>query len=225
MKHLVVCATVPICFPKLPLSELTLTALEDLPFIKGALQKTGLAAGIVDKCDPAPFTPCQVLPYQCMRVQLRDPQELRGTSNLCSWTSTVHTLLCGSLHEKVLLASPMHADYATSWLCLSRGRCTCRFGHAELLDDVIDHWDAKTHKGERAAFVERLQQVARAREARVSFVSGDVHVGGIGRLYTRPKVPQAAHPMPCVRLAGLTSPCTGAASANTLCTSREVLCL
>ena len=52
VKHLVVCATVPVCFPKLPLSELTLTALEDLPFIKGALQKTGLAAGIVDKCAP-----------------------------------------------------------------------------------------------------------------------------------------------------------------------------
>ena len=73
--------------------------------------------------------------------------------------------------------------------CPSRGHCAHRFGHAELLDDVIDHWDAKTHQGERAAFVERLQQVAKAREARVSFVSGDVHVGGIGRLYSRPKVP------------------------------------
>lgn len=56
VKHLVVCATVPIVFPKLPLSELTLTALEDLHFIKGALQKTGLAAGIVDKCAPSLFS-------------------------------------------------------------------------------------------------------------------------------------------------------------------------
>lgn len=59
MKHLVVCATVPVCFPKLPLSELTLTALEDLPFIKGALQKTGLAAGIVDKCALIPLSGLQ----------------------------------------------------------------------------------------------------------------------------------------------------------------------
>ena len=59
MKHIVVCATVPICFPKLPLSELTLTALEDLPFIKGALQKTGLAAGIVDKYAPCLFSGLQ----------------------------------------------------------------------------------------------------------------------------------------------------------------------
>ena len=67
----------------------------------------------------------------------------------------------------------------------------CRFGHAELLDDIIDHWDAKAHLGERAAFVERLQQIAKAREVRVSFVSGDVHVGGVGRMYTRPKVSKA----------------------------------
>ena len=62
-----------------------------------------------------------------------------------------------------------------------------RFGHADLLDDIIDHWDARAHLGERAALVERLQGVAKARGARVSFVSVDVHVGGVGRLFTRPK--------------------------------------
>ena len=58
-----VCTTVPVVFPKLPLSELAMTAIEDLPFLKGALQKTGLAAGIIDKCAPArPFCkPAQVL--------------------------------------------------------------------------------------------------------------------------------------------------------------------
>jgi len=38
-----------------------------------------------------------------------------------------------------------------------------RFGHADLLDDIIDHWDAKTHTGEREAFVVRLQQVCSCR--------------------------------------------------------------
>ncbi len=32
-----------------------------------------------------------------------------------------------------------------------------------------------------------MQVVAKAREARVSFISGDVHCAAIGRLYTRPK--------------------------------------
>lgn len=48
--------------------------------------------------------------------------------------------------------------------------------------------DAKAHLHERRYFVERLQAVARARQARVSFMSGDVHVAAVGRLYSRPKV-------------------------------------
>lgn len=33
----------------------------------------------------------------------------------------------------------------------------------------------------------RLQTFAQTRHIRVTFVSGDVHVGGLGRLYTHPK--------------------------------------
>ncbi len=62
VKHLVVCTTVPVVFPKLPLSELAMTAIEDLPFLKGALQKTGLAAGIIDKCAPAQV-PCRTAQF------------------------------------------------------------------------------------------------------------------------------------------------------------------
>ncbi|BDA46401.1 Uncharacterized protein YGR266W [Coccomyxa sp. Obi] len=116
IKHIVVVTTVPIVFPKLPLSEATFTALDNVPFLKGALQKTGIGAGIVDK-----------------------------------------------------------------------------FDHADLLDDIVDHWDAKTHLGERRAFVERLQAVAKRREARISFISGDVHCAGIGRLYSRPKMAHLRH--------------------------------
>ena len=89
---------------------------------------------------------------------------------------------------ELLLASHVHGGLAILRLLLIHWCCSHRFGHVDLLDDVIDHWDAKTHLGERSAFVERLQAVAKARQARISFVSGDVHVAGIGRLYTRPKV-------------------------------------
>ena len=82
----------------------------------------------------------------------------------------------------------MHGGLELLRMVLVHWCCPHRFGHVDLLDDVIDHWDAKTHLGERKAFVERLQAVAKARQARISFVSGDVHVAGIGRLYTRPKV-------------------------------------
>ncbi|KAK9838336.1 hypothetical protein WJX81_005496 [Elliptochloris bilobata] len=62
------------------------------------------------------------------------------------------------------------------------------FGHAQLLDDVLDHWDAAPHLAERKAFIKRLQHLARARGLRVSFISGDVHVCAVGRLYSRPKL-------------------------------------
>lgn len=49
IKHIVVVTTVPIVFPKLPLSEGTMMTIQSFPLIKGALQKTGLGAGIIDK--------------------------------------------------------------------------------------------------------------------------------------------------------------------------------
>ena len=51
IKHIVVITTVPIVFPKLPLSEVAMSTIDKTPLVKGALQKTGIGAGIVDKCD------------------------------------------------------------------------------------------------------------------------------------------------------------------------------
>ena len=36
--------------------------------------------------------------------------------------------------------------------------------------------------------IKRLQGYARQKNLRVIFISGDVHVGGLGRLYTHPKM-------------------------------------
>jgi hypothetical protein len=51
---------------------------------------------------------------------------------------------------------------------------------AELLDDLNDHWTAKSHKRERNWFIEELQKFALARKIRVSFISGDVHCAAVG---------------------------------------------
>ena len=64
----------------------------------------------------------------------------------------------------------------------------CRFGHAELLDDITDGWEAGTHKKERNMLITGMQQLAKQHALRISFLSGDVHCCGVGRLYTRPKV-------------------------------------
>ncbi|KAI8147160.1 hypothetical protein BJV82DRAFT_508875 [Fennellomyces sp. T-0311] len=58
-------------------------------------------------------------------------------------------------------------------------------GDPELLDDMNDHWTAGNHEVERKRFIERLQQFARDRSVRVSFLGGDVHCCGAGRLYSK----------------------------------------
>ena len=50
------------------------------------------------------------------------------------------------------------------------------------------HGVAGQHHGERHNLIARLQNVAKTKNVRVSFVGGDVHVAGVGRLYTQPKI-------------------------------------
>ncbi|PIL30524.1 hypothetical protein GSI_07224 [Ganoderma sinense ZZ0214-1] len=55
---------------------------------------------------------------------------------------------------------------------------------AELLDDLNDHWTAKSHKRERNWFIVEMQKYAKATHSRVSFISGDVHCAAVGMLKT-----------------------------------------
>ncbi|KAF9566336.1 hypothetical protein CPC08DRAFT_628649 [Agrocybe pediades] len=65
---------------------------------------------------------------------------------------------------------------------------------AELLDDLNDHWTARSHKKERNWLIEQLQNFAKIKRIRVTFLSGDVHCAAVGVLKTlktknRPEVP------------------------------------
>ncbi|KAJ1641843.1 hypothetical protein J3B02_003304 [Coemansia erecta] len=55
------------------------------------------------------------------------------------------------------------------------------WGEPELSDDMNDHWTSEVHMEERKQFVLRLQEFARQRNVRVTFVAGDVHCCGAGR--------------------------------------------
>ncbi|KAF9428122.1 hypothetical protein BGZ94_003330 [Podila epigama] len=63
-------------------------------------------------------------------------------------------------------------------------------GEPELLDDLNDHWTAKTHKAERNKFLTRLQNFANDRKIRVTFISGDVHCAGMGRFTAKISPPE-----------------------------------
>ncbi|ODN78326.1 hypothetical protein L202_03970 [Cryptococcus amylolentus CBS 6039] len=56
---------------------------------------------------------------------------------------------------------------------------------SELLDDLNDHWCANTHKKERNWLVLECQKIAQEMHARVTFLSGDVHLAAVGCLYTK----------------------------------------
>ncbi|KAL0078565.1 hypothetical protein J3Q64DRAFT_1645692 [Phycomyces blakesleeanus] len=58
-------------------------------------------------------------------------------------------------------------------------------GDPELLDDMNDHWTAANHEVERRTFIEKFQQYAKEYSIRVSFLGGDVHCCGAGRLYSK----------------------------------------
>jgi len=59
-------------------------------------------------------------------------------------------------------------------------------GKADLLDDLDDHYTAKHHKLERKQLIMRLQDLAQQFSVRITILSGDVHLGAVGRFYSAP---------------------------------------
>ncbi|KAF4980738.1 hypothetical protein FZEAL_3323 [Fusarium zealandicum] len=61
-------------------------------------------------------------------------------------------------------------------------------GSIDLLDDLDDHYTARTHKKERLELMVRLQNIAAQFNARVTILGGDVHLAALGRFYSNPKL-------------------------------------
>ncbi|CDK29515.1 unnamed protein product [Kuraishia capsulata CBS 1993] len=58
-------------------------------------------------------------------------------------------------------------------------------GSIELLDDLNDHWCAHAHKAERNQLVADLTTFGASHGVRITILSGDVHLCGIGRFKTK----------------------------------------
>jgi hypothetical protein len=61
-------------------------------------------------------------------------------------------------------------------------------GSVDLLDDLDDHYTARTHKKERLFLVKQLQELASEFSVRISILGGDVHLAAVGRFYSNPKL-------------------------------------
>lgn len=57
------------------------------------------------------------------------------------------------------------------------------FGLFELADDCRDGWSHKAHKKERNEVIARFQAFANKMGIRVTIISGDVHLGGVGKIF------------------------------------------
>ncbi|KFX95338.1 hypothetical protein V490_03914 [Pseudogymnoascus sp. VKM F-3557] len=61
-------------------------------------------------------------------------------------------------------------------------------GGVDLVDDLDDHYTARTHKAERLQLVKMLQDISGTYGVRVTILSGDVHLAAVGRFYANPKL-------------------------------------
>ncbi|KAI0011003.1 hypothetical protein F4779DRAFT_263452 [Xylariaceae sp. FL0662B] len=61
-------------------------------------------------------------------------------------------------------------------------------GSVDLLDDLDDHYTARTHKKERNALIERLQTISAEFSVRITILGGDVHLAALGRFYSNPNL-------------------------------------
>ncbi|KAK4101649.1 hypothetical protein N658DRAFT_50350 [Parathielavia hyrcaniae] len=61
-------------------------------------------------------------------------------------------------------------------------------GSVDLLDDLDDHYTARTHKKERNWLIEKLQGVCAEFSIRITILSGDVHLAALGRFYSNPRL-------------------------------------
>ncbi|CAL3968856.1 unnamed protein product [Diplocarpon coronariae] len=61
-------------------------------------------------------------------------------------------------------------------------------GSVDLLDDLDDHYTARTHKKERLFLVHQLQALASEFSVRITILGGDVHLAAVGRFYSSPKL-------------------------------------
>ncbi|KAI1375655.1 hypothetical protein F4677DRAFT_421967 [Hypoxylon crocopeplum] len=61
-------------------------------------------------------------------------------------------------------------------------------GSVDLLDDLDDHYTARTHKKERNALVKHLQAICAGFSIRLTILGGDVHLAALGRFYSNPNL-------------------------------------
>ncbi|KAK4231219.1 hypothetical protein QBC38DRAFT_355345 [Podospora fimiseda] len=95
--------------------------------------------------------------------------------------------------ENILTSRAMDPVKALGRMGMFKGLLNRFDGGVEVLDDLDDHWTAKSHKQERSIVIEDLQDLAADKSIRITILSGDVHLAAVGQFYSNPKLGLAKH--------------------------------
>jgi hypothetical protein len=94
-----------------------------------------------------------------------------------------------SIRDSALVCTPCSFSAICRCLCPIGGGFFNHFdGSVDLLDDLDDHYTARTHKKERLYLVEQLQSLSAEYSVRITILGGDVHLAAVGRFYSNPKL-------------------------------------
>jgi hypothetical protein len=110
-------------------------------------------------------------------LDMRSERTPHAVMGLATWNAVLRELdgLKNVKHLLVLSSIPVvHTDFSKVEQLLG-----VIPGRQEIEDDLRDHWHSPAHKGERLRLIHRLLKVAQA-GARVTLLSGDVHVAALG---------------------------------------------
>ncbi len=169
VRHVIVLAGVPVIYPKLPVAESALMYLtgahcDDLPHTGHAfsLSSPPMSARHTSSIHPgAPWLHlCQIPARVCLCVCVCVCRTGTGRTR----AGVIQMLQKSGLADSLM--SP--------------------FGTVEILDDLLDHWNADPHKHEKTSLVHMMQTLSLARGFRFSLLSGDVHVAAVGRFVSQP---------------------------------------
>lgn len=108
----------------------------------------------------------------------RTPQQVISKEHWEEIYNRLETAADPVRHVLVLSSIPMvHADFS-----VVQSAFTLWPGKQELEDDLLDHWDNEQHSEERLRFIHRMSRFANARNAAITILSGDVHIGAFGTI-------------------------------------------
>lgn len=127
---------------------------------------------------------CRIGPVAILAPDMRSERTLTQVLSSASWKATYDWLdalpdanASGGVKHLFLMSSipVVHPDFGTLESALGIFP-----GYQELEDDLRDHWTSVPHRQERLRLIHRLLDFSAKKCARVTLLSGDVHVGAVG---------------------------------------------